>query len=420
VRFDECTMQTFPENPARLAGRLEKLRTPIRVDVYLDSADTPENIALSLGTVRELAGSRRVVSVIGCDRRSDREQRPAIARAALNASDLCILTSGGPGPDHPASGVMDMLRGVPHAPPERLKTIIDRPTAIHAAIREALPEGIVVLMGKRIQDTSQWHEDRRVATEVLHALHKPFIQSSITIPSLQFVHDAVSHRYGQPLFCYFFGSHALGRGDAASDIDVIVVLSKVDQAYRETFTANGFLLDVSVHDSETLHFMMRAEYDRGLAILSGKVDQSLVLPEPSALSSRLKEIARRMLESGPAPQTNWDTPRRYITAALSDLERCGDPDEQQMMAMDVFVKIIDIFMRCNRQFSGQDRYLIRSAKQFDAVFFEQARLALARVFEHGSVSSLMHLSRDVLNRIGGTLDAGYRQNYPKEFRLPLP
>src|ERR1019366_1239876 len=100
-------MQTFSENSARLQGRLERVPTPIGVDVYLDSAHTPESVALTLGAVRELAGSRRVVSIIGCDHRSDREQRPAIARAAMNASDLCILTSGDPGHDHPASIVMD-------------------------------------------------------------------------------------------------------------------------------------------------------------------------------------------------------------------------------------------------------------------------------------------------------------------------
>jgi hypothetical protein len=412
-------MRTFPENPALLPGRLERLPTLVGVDVYLDSAHTPESVELALGAVRELAGSRRVVSVIGCDGRSDKAPRPAIARAAMNASDLCILTSDDPGREHPASIVMDMLRGVPHAASDRLKTIIDRRTAIAAAIREALPDGIVVLMGKRIQDPSLRHDDRQAAAEVLRELHGPFMPSNITSPSHQFVLDTVSRRYGRPSFCYFFGSHALGRGDAASDIDVIVVLSKVDQAYRETFSSSGFLFDVSVHDPETLHFMMRSEYNNGFAILAGKVDQSLVLPEPSALASRLKEIARRMLDSGPAPQTNWDTPRRYITAALSDLERCGDPDEQRMMAMDVYVKVIDIFMRCNRQFSGQDRYLIRSAKRFDAVFFDRARVALTRVFEDGSVSSLTHLAREVLDRIGGTLEAGYRQNYPEKFRLPL-
>jgi len=30
-----------------------------------------------------------------------------------------------------------------------------------------------------------------------------------------------------------------------------------------------------------------------------------------------------------------------------------------------------------------------------------------------------HLAREVLDSIGGALDAGHRQNFPEKFRLPL-
>jgi hypothetical protein len=243
---------------------------------------------------------------------------------------------------------------------------------------------------------------------------------SIDPPDPQLILDALSARYTQSFFCFFFGSHAFGRGDADSDIDVIVVLNRVGNAYRETFSSNGFLFDANVHDPETLHFMMRSEHRNGLAIMAGKVDQAQVLPEPCELASKLKEVARQLIASGPPPPQNWDAPRRYVSAVLSDLERCADTNERWIIAMDLYIKIMDIFLRCHAQFAGQGRYLVQSVRNFDAVFFERTQTALTRLFHDGSASPLIQLTREVLDLIGGPLTAGYRQDYPEKFRLSLP
>jgi hypothetical protein len=244
--------------------------------------------------------------------------------------------------------------------------------------------------------------------------------SSVNPPDPELILDTLSARYGRPLFCFFFGSHAFGRGDAGSDVDVIVVLSRVANAFRETFSSNGFLFDAHVYDPETLHYTMRSEQRNGFAILAGKVDQARVLPEPCELASKLKEIARQVIGSGPAPPPSWDRPRRVLSAVISDLERCADPDEQRIIAMDLYVKTMDVFLRCHGQFAGQGRYLVRSVRTYDALFFDRGRAALARVFEDGAVSALLQLAREVLDLIGGPLTAGYRQDYPEKFRLPLP
>jgi UDP-N-acetylmuramoyl-L-alanyl-D-glutamate--2,6-diaminopimelate ligase len=157
---------------ALLPGRLDKLPTPIGVDVYVHSAQAPavltaESVNLALAALREIAGSRRIVSLVACSGKSDKARRPLIARAAMNGSDLGILTSGDPGPEHPASIVMGMLSGLPRSGHDRVKTIIDRRTAIDAAIREALPDGVAVLFS---EENGQQSSDRHVALQVLHEL----------------------------------------------------------------------------------------------------------------------------------------------------------------------------------------------------------------------------------------------------------
>jgi len=240
-------------------------------------------------------------------------------------------------------------------------------------------------------------------------------------PDPQMILDTVAARYGQPLFCFFFGSHAFGRGDAGSDIDVIVVLSRVENAYRETFSSNGFLFDAQVHDPETLHYVMRLEQRGGVGLLAGEVDQARVLPENCDPASALKEVARAILASGPPPLATWDTPRRYVSALISDLERSANADERWMMAMDLYIRILELFLRHHGQLLyGPGRHLVRSVKTFDAPFFDRAQSALAQLFADGSVSPLIAVAREVLDLIGGPLTAGFRQNYPEKFRLPLP
>jgi UDP-N-acetylmuramoyl-L-alanyl-D-glutamate--2,6-diaminopimelate ligase len=130
----------------------------------------PANIEASLAAVREFAGSRRIVCVIGCAGEVDRALRPLRATAAVNAADFCILTTDDPHDEHPGSIVMDMLKGVRDAAPDRWKTILHRPTAIANAIREASPDGIVVLMGRRANGPELRNDDRHVAMDVLHEL----------------------------------------------------------------------------------------------------------------------------------------------------------------------------------------------------------------------------------------------------------
>jgi UDP-N-acetylmuramoyl-L-alanyl-D-glutamate--2,6-diaminopimelate ligase len=153
-----------------LPGRLERLPAPAGIDVYLDQPYMPANIEASIAAVREFAGSRRIVCVIGGAGAVDRALRPLRATAAVNAADYCILTIDDPANEHPGSVMMDMLKGVRHATPDRWKTILHRPTAIETAIREASPDGIVVVMGRRANGTELRDDDRHLAMDVLNEL----------------------------------------------------------------------------------------------------------------------------------------------------------------------------------------------------------------------------------------------------------
>jgi UDP-N-acetylmuramoyl-L-alanyl-D-glutamate--2,6-diaminopimelate ligase len=170
MRSDDAFLQL--RNVTTLPGRLERLTTTAAVDVYVDYAHTPESVRAALAAVREISAGRRIVSLVGCSGNSDRAKRPLMARAAIEGSDFCVFTSDNPGNEHPASIVMEMLRGA-GGTGGRMKTVLDRNAAIASAIREALPDGIVVLMGKgveksqRIAGVNVPHSDHATAARVL-------------------------------------------------------------------------------------------------------------------------------------------------------------------------------------------------------------------------------------------------------------
>lgn len=251
---------------------------------------------------------------------------------------------------------------------------------------------------------------------------RPVLSTShVEPPDPRLILDAVAERYGHPLFCYFFGSHASGKGDAGSDVDLIVVLGRVDNAYRATFSSNGFLFDVQVHDPETLHYMMRMEQQNGIAILAGEVDEARVLPNSSDAAVKLKEVAHDIMASGSPLPGNWDVQRRYLSSLLSDLERCADSDERWILGMSVYFRMMELYLRRHgRYLAGPGLHLLRAVRTFDASFCDRAQAALGRLFREGSSSMLVDVGREVLDLIGGPLTAGFRMDYPKEFRLPLP
>jgi UDP-N-acetylmuramoyl-L-alanyl-D-glutamate--2,6-diaminopimelate ligase len=132
-----------------IPGRLERIPTTLGVQVYVDYAHTPESVKAVLETIAAFSGERKRVALVGCSGNSDHMKRPQMARAAAANSDICILTSDNPNHEHPASIIRDMLAGLrPDEKCAELRSIVDRQAAISKAIELALPEGVVVLLGK--------------------------------------------------------------------------------------------------------------------------------------------------------------------------------------------------------------------------------------------------------------------------------
>lgn len=145
-----------------IPGRLQKVPSPLPLTVYVDYAHTPESVTAVLECVRGLHAGRKIVAVLGCSGNSDRRKRPAMTRAATDGADVTILTSDNPGDEDPTQIIREMLPGRPLAAGDTsLRAIVERWAAIQKAAEIALPDGVVVLMGKGAE-THQLVRGRRV------------------------------------------------------------------------------------------------------------------------------------------------------------------------------------------------------------------------------------------------------------------
>lgn len=144
-----------------VAGRLEQVGKDLGADysVYVDYAHTPDALTKAIRSVKEL-GSGRTIVVFGCGGDRDREKRPIMGEAALEA-DVAIVTSDNPRSEDPLSIIDDIVAGVHKTCRERgaaesgsvpCEVIPERRDAIRRAIAMAEAGDVVLVAGKGHED----------------------------------------------------------------------------------------------------------------------------------------------------------------------------------------------------------------------------------------------------------------------------
>ncbi|MDH3249215.1 MAG: UDP-N-acetylmuramoyl-L-alanyl-D-glutamate--2,6-diaminopimelate ligase [Acidimicrobiia bacterium] len=124
-------------------GRFELVSGDDPLTVIVDYAHTPDGVEAAIESVRNLSPGR-VIAVIGAGGDRDRAKRPLMG-AAGSAADVLIVTSDNPRTEDPQAIIDDILTGV--SLPE-VESIVDRRSAIRAAVDAAADGDVVLVLGK--------------------------------------------------------------------------------------------------------------------------------------------------------------------------------------------------------------------------------------------------------------------------------
>jgi UDP-N-acetylmuramoyl-L-alanyl-D-glutamate--2,6-diaminopimelate ligase len=131
-----------------------------------------ENVLLA---ARPLAGSNRVIVVLGCGGDRDRGKRPLMGEAATRLSDLAVITSDNPRSEEPLAIIGQIEPGARRGG-GRYLIEPDRRAAIRLALEHARAGDVVVIAGKghetgqEFADRTVPFDDRVVAAEEVEAL----------------------------------------------------------------------------------------------------------------------------------------------------------------------------------------------------------------------------------------------------------
>ena len=136
---------------AAYPGRLEKVTAPGPVTGIVDYAHKADAIVAVLAALREslrVAGTGRLICVLGAGGDRDTGKRPVMGRAAAPAPTCCWSPTTTRAPSHPAAIRAQVLAGAGTVAGADVREIDGRRAAIDTAVGLARPGDVVALLGK--------------------------------------------------------------------------------------------------------------------------------------------------------------------------------------------------------------------------------------------------------------------------------
>jgi UDP-N-acetylmuramoyl-L-alanyl-D-glutamate--2,6-diaminopimelate ligase len=160
-------------------GRLERIECGQPFAAFVDYAHTPDALAFTLKTLREVTKGR-LICLFGAGGDRDRQKRPLMGRCVEQMADDVIVTTDNPRHEDPANIAREILSGCEH--PSGIELVRDRAAAIARALGMAREGDCVVIAGKGHEDYQLigrrrlQFDDREVVRNWLQQNFKPSLQ----------------------------------------------------------------------------------------------------------------------------------------------------------------------------------------------------------------------------------------------------
>tara|TARA_Y100001935_G_scaffold255188_1_gene267000 strand:- start:4434 stop:5882 length:1449 start_codon:yes stop_codon:yes gene_type:complete len=133
-------------------GRMEKVHGGPHV--FVDYAHTPDALASSLKTLKELKSKdQKLIAVFGFGGDRDRGKRPLMVEQGQRFADHVILTSDNPRTEDPLQILEEGLKGMSGSSDSSpVEMEVDREKAIHQALQMASTNDVILIAGKGHED----------------------------------------------------------------------------------------------------------------------------------------------------------------------------------------------------------------------------------------------------------------------------
>lgn len=137
----------------KIPGRFESVNAGQPFFVVVDYSHTPDALRVALENARAVCNGRIIV-VFGCGGNRDKTKRPIMGKTVGDAEgvEYVILTNDNPRNENPVEIAKMAEDGLKNSKVKKYDVILDRREAIHAAIKYAQKNDLVLLAGKGHED----------------------------------------------------------------------------------------------------------------------------------------------------------------------------------------------------------------------------------------------------------------------------
>lgn len=217
------------------------------------------------------------------------------------------------------------------------------------------------------------------------------------------------------------GSIVRGEGTPYSDLDLVVVYSRLPCAYRESFRHDGYPVEAFIHDLETLeYFFDQLDRPSGVPSLPQMVFEGIELPAATDLSRALKQRAAALIAAGPPPlDAEAEARSRYLVSdLLDDLRAPRSHDELMATGGQLYDRLADYHLRRLGHWSGKGKALPRALQRVDRDLCVRYCRSFDKLFRLDDASEVIALAEELLRPAGGPLFDGFRSDAPAAWRKP--
>ncbi len=217
------------------------------------------------------------------------------------------------------------------------------------------------------------------------------------------------------LFCA--GSVIRGDHTPHSDIDLVVLLESIPNAWRESIVVEDWPVELFVHDIETLAYFVEQDCNRRQPSLPSMLADAIVIPRATALSDSLQRWARDILNHPPPVSSDTiDSSRYFISDLLDDLRDHRPRSELVAIAAKLHELLGAFILSHHGRWSADGKHLPRRLLELNPSIAEDFRVAFDAAFVGSDAQPLIAFAERVLEPAGGALFAGYRSDAPSSAR----
>jgi hypothetical protein len=215
----------------------------------------------------------------------------------------------------------------------------------------------------------------------------------------------VAERFPAARAAFLGGGILSARRTMTSDLDIVVVIDGPPAPYRESLRWRGWPVELFVHRADSIGAWFAKDLAEWHPTLPRMCAGGAILLDVDGTAATIRAEAESVLAVGPpaVSQDELDARRYGLTDLLDDLAGSTDPGETIVICWYIVMQTAELALLIAQAWLGGGKWLLRELRQ------AQPDLADELIAAREEPVSLAAIADRVLDRAGGRLWAGYRQ-----------